>query len=49
MLDVGSKIYNSLEKHKREFTKNYNSAKPFLDRFEELGYKVSIYPNPKET
>jgi hypothetical protein len=47
--DYGRQIFNSLESHKKDFKQNYDSAKPFLDKFEQLGYKISISPNPKET
>jgi hypothetical protein len=46
--DSGAKIFNTFENHQKEFTETYNSAKPFLDKFEQLGYKISIVPNPKE-
>ena len=48
MINYGLKIYENLENHQKEFTENYNSAKLFLDKFEQLGYKISIVPNQRE-
>ena len=47
LIKNGDEIFADYEKHYEKFSKALNSAQPFIDEIESLGYKVSIMPNPK--
>lgn len=48
LIKNGDEIFADYEKHYEKFNKAYNSAKPFLDEIESLGYKITLMPCPKE-